>query len=203
MLEGYNNLVAFLRSGPTLEELKQHLPGEEKWRRHYWSIYYHMLYVHPTRSLTEAIALVTWFRQVHADGGSAASIYGPLFVAARAYSLTLIKALVHCGEDVNAVHSGSGATILDSALSEPHYDPKASEKESVVIYLVDKGVKTTRTVLPDYALEFVEHKSALRKSCILLLAIGRSRQSPILRRYTDRGILGLIARELWMLRFSC
>jgi hypothetical protein len=160
-----------------------------------------MLYVHPTRSLTEAIALVTWFRQVH-DRGTASFIYGPLFVAARAYSLTLIKALVHCGEDVNAVHSSTGATILDSALSEPHDDPKASEKELVVIYLVDKGVKTTRAVLPDYALEFVEHKSALRKSCILLLAIGRSRQSPILRRYTDRGILGLIARELWMLRFS-
>jgi len=57
--------------------------------------------------------------------------------------------------------------------------------------------------LPDYAMEFIACRTAIRKECILLLAIGRSRQSPILRRYTDRGILDLITRELWILKFSC
>jgi hypothetical protein len=199
MIVGYNEVISFLGSGPTLEECQQRLPSAEEWKQldRHWTLLHHMVYTHPTRSLSEAMALFQWFKQTH-PGPGGVCVYPPLHLAARNPSLTMVKALIHCGEDVHAIHS-NGATVLETA----YIPPRQNERRSVVMYLIDKGVGYARLQLPDYAMEFIACRTAIRKECILLLAIGRSHRSPILRRYTDRGILGLIARTLWMLRWEC
>jgi hypothetical protein len=115
----------------------------------------------------------------------------PLMRAARVGNIKMIRALIQCGANPNALSRYVSTTnyfALDFAIY----------RREAVLVLLDLGAHPVRhTVQPAYATLFLYNRRRLRYICMTLLACRFRPTCPF-----DRNVLDIIARMIWDCRFE-
>jgi ankyrin repeat protein len=116
----------------------------------------------------------------------------PLMKAARVGNIKMIRALIQCGANPNALsnHNMTTFTALDFAISR-------MQKEAAHV-LLDLGAHPGRhTSQPAYVPLFLYNRRRLRYICMTLMACRFRPTCPF-----DRNVLDIIARMIWDCRFE-
>ena len=217
MNEGLEGVGDFFEDGPTPEECKARFCGGMGMMRMQGFMLLHFFaarYPNTAACRPHIVPIIGWLlgspHYEDANAICAADGCPPLRHAVQARNYAMVDALIRTGANVHKVSSlydyqtneQSGQTTAVETALDLYMD--GGGERQIVLLLLDAGAEATRkpSKQPHYVYAFKAHKQSIRTTCILLLALWKSGQSPLLRTYTDRNTMLMVVRSLWALRFD-